>query len=242
MRIMLKNKKKPLQKEIPPLSTPISKIESDKEVKQIQKEILTLVDRAQNFQIVSEKTFIEATEVIGWIRTQFTKVDVRRKFFVDPLNDHVKAINKLFKDSWLTPLNTANEIMTKKVLDEQAKRRRAAELEAARIKQEQIKQAQEEKQRLENEISEAGTVLDDGDDLVLDMPALEFPPEPVQPKSVGAVNFAMIWTYELEDISKVPLDFITLDDAKIKAQISSGTRAIPGIRIFEKETLRRSGR
>jgi hypothetical protein len=40
------------------------------------------------------------------------------------------------------------------------------------------------------------------------------------------------WTYEVEDIQKVPAAYLTVNDAVVKAAIKTGVRAIPGIRVF----------
>lgn len=40
------------------------------------------------------------------------------------------------------------------------------------------------------------------------------------------------WTFATEDISKIPAVFLTVNDVMVKAAIKSGTRDIPGIRIY----------
>lgn len=58
----------------------------------------------------------------------------------------------------------------------------------------------------------------------------------------GAVGFsAEKWTYEVEDPTRVPLGFLTIDDAAVRAAIAEGVRDIPGIRIFAEDrfTIRR---
>ena len=40
------------------------------------------------------------------------------------------------------------------------------------------------------------------------------------------------WTFTVEDISKIPAAFLTVNDATVKAAIKTGTRDIPGIRSF----------
>lgn len=45
------------------------------------------------------------------------------------------------------------------------------------------------------------------------------------------------WTYEVEDLSKVPREYLLLDDKKVKDAIKQGIRNIKGIRIYEEERL-----
>lgn len=48
------------------------------------------------------------------------------------------------------------------------------------------------------------------------------------------------WTYALLDITKVPAAFLMVNDAVVKAAIKSGTREVPGLRIFaERKAMRR---
>lgn len=49
-----------------------------------------------------------------------------------------------------------------------------------------------------------------------------------------------VWDYSIEDISKVPAEYMMLDEAKVKQAIKNGERNIPGLVIAEKYGL--SGR
>lgn len=49
-----------------------------------------------------------------------------------------------------------------------------------------------------------------------------------------------VWGYEVEDISKVPAEYMMLDEAKVKQAIKNGERKIEGLKISEKYGL--SGR
>lgn len=49
----------------------------------------------------------------------------------------------------------------------------------------------------------------------------------------GKTHFRKEWTYEVRDISKVPSNYLLVDDAKIKATIKAGIRDVPGLHIYE---------
>jgi hypothetical protein len=49
-----------------------------------------------------------------------------------------------------------------------------------------------------------------------------------------------VWKFEGLDIAKIPLAFLTIDEAAVKEAIKAGVREIPGIRIYE--DFARSGR
>jgi hypothetical protein len=45
----------------------------------------------------------------------------------------------------------------------------------------------------------------------------------------------MVWSFEVENLSTVPRDFLMLDEQKIRNAIRTGIREIPGIKIYQKQ-------
>jgi hypothetical protein len=45
------------------------------------------------------------------------------------------------------------------------------------------------------------------------------------------------WTFEVEDLSQVPREYLVLDSAKVRAAIAEGARTIAGIKIYQTEGL-----
>lgn len=45
------------------------------------------------------------------------------------------------------------------------------------------------------------------------------------------------WTFEITDISQVPREFLQVDEKKVKEAITAGTRSIPGVRIYQDESI-----
>lgn len=54
----------------------------------------------------------------------------------------------------------------------------------------------------------------------------------------GRVNMAKVWTYEIEDISKVPRELMTLDSYAVRQKINAGERTIPGLKIYQKSQIK----
>ncbi|MFT3679816.1 MAG: hypothetical protein QM791_06145 [Ferruginibacter sp.] len=53
--------------------------------------------------------------------------------------------------------------------------------------------------------------------------------------SNGIKGITKTWTYEIENASLVPAEYLVVDEAKVKKAIAEGARTIPGIKIFQKD-------
>ena len=45
------------------------------------------------------------------------------------------------------------------------------------------------------------------------------------------------WQHEVEDETKVPVEYMSVDEKKLKQAVKDGIRDIPGVRIFEKSSI-----
>ena len=171
-----------------------------------------------SLEIKDETSFIQAGEILWAIRTFLKKVESMRVFFTKPLNDHLKDINAEFKQI-TNPLSNLDKQITQKM------RVYRQQIEAKRL-EEQTRLDAEAQARQETSL----------------IPEVIAPIVPAQSKNVytetGKITFMKIRRWELEDISKVPLEYLKLDDAKITAVIKAGGN-IPGIRPWFEETPQR---
>jgi hypothetical protein len=144
-------------------------------VAEVTQEVSAVVQRAQAIEVNTPEQAHAATEFLSEIATAKRKGETARKFLVEPLNKHVKAINARFKSA-AAPLDEADELVRGKVIAfqredaervaaEQARidaerrvaeekaeaERRAAAEEAARIE----RQAREAEQARQRELREA---------------------------------------------------------------------------------------
>jgi len=167
-----------------------------------------------SLEIQDETSLIHASETLGAIRSFLKKVESVRVFFTKPLNDHLKDINAEFKQI-TNPLSNLDKQITQKLKDYRQ------QVEAKRL-EEQARLDAEAQARQETSL----------------IPEVIAPIVPAQSKSVqtemGKITFIKIRRWELEDISKVPLEYLKLDDAKITAVIKAGGN-IPGIRPWFEE-------
>jgi len=51
----------------------------------------------------------------------------------------------------------------------------------------------------------------------------------------GTLNQKNEWVFEIENFEKIPLEYLTINEKKIKEAVKLGVRTISGIRIFEKQ-------
>lgn len=62
-------------------------------------------------------------------------------------------------------------------------------------------------------------------------------PHTTQRGDTGQAIVSKYWTFEVDDLSKVPREYLELDSKKVRAAIKQGIRSIEGLRIYEKERL-----
>jgi len=174
-----------------------------KEVAIIRRKSGGLVVNA-NALVVDEDTVEKASEMLVFIKTAKKNLEDQRVFLVQPLNDHVKAINAKFKE-WVQPLEAADSIVRSKVLifrSEQKALRIAAE-----------------------------AVLIDDEETLSDLP------QRIVRSSSGSTSVRKVWQYEVTDEAIVPRKYLMLDEGAIGFAVREGERDIPGIRIFQQESL-----
>ena len=200
----------------------------ENEVKEIAEQTRDIVQVAENSVIETEQNLVEASDMLSYIAKTKKAIEEKRKFFVKPLNDQVKRINEMFK-GYAAPLEKADGIMRKKVLvyrQEQDRKRRAEE-EALRKLQEK------EQKRLERLAKKNGDVAPP--------PPIITPFIPQQEKTVqsdlGAVSAKMVWEFEIVDENKIPNEFKIVNEKAIRAAVKAGVRNIPGVKIYQTETL-----
>ena len=206
-------------------------IRADSEVQLVEKQTPTLVEKASSLQIANELTSKLANDILVGLNSFQKKLEVRRKFFVKPLQDHVKTINGEFK-KLSEPLAEAyaivREKLTKWCMLQEAKQKEIAK-----------------KTKIEADKKSAASAEFLG----------EAPPPPVeQPKqatgvksSLGSTHTKKVWTFEVEDKAKVPDAFKLINEPKVNATIKAGINVvkgvsscdaeIDGIKIFQKTVL-----
>lgn len=159
------------------------------------------------------------------IARSLKQIESKRLEFTKPLNAFLGQINAYFKAA-AEPFAEANSLNRSKirVYDAEVERRRQ---EAARIEAEKLALARREAELNNGEIT-------------IDLSPVPVPtpvPTRVFASTGGSMSPRKEPRWELEDLTLVPDEYLTLDTVKIGKVVRAGVRQIPGIRIWEESNV-----
>ncbi len=177
--------------------------------------------------VVDAAGVVKATEILSTIATVKKKAEEQRKILVQPLQQKEKEINQAFKEA-LAPLVTADTVLRGKIQDYHAYQEKLRLEEEERLR----KLAEKEQKRLEKKAEKRGETPP---------PPMPIPIVPQVAKTVkteaGSASIKTYWTWELVDINKVPREYMELNEKAVNMAVKMGIREIPGIRIFQTQTV-----
>ena len=136
----------------------------------------------------------------------------------------MKVVNDAFK-GFTEPILYADKLIRRKILDYRAeidrKRRECDEIERLRA------------EAAEREAALTGQPIIQPEPT----PVIAAPPNRYHADN-GMLGKVTVRKWELEDFSRVPDEYKTIDSVKIGKVVRAGIPSIPGIRIWQEETLR----
>lgn len=176
-----------------------------------------------------------------------TLIENKRKDLVKPYNDEVSRINKYAKDL-IAKIPPAIQAVKDTVLDWQRKEEqrlkdlrttaRVNQLIEIGFKQKQIEELKDQ--------SEGADFFGDTAEKELIAKEIEtLNSQPSVTKSFSMPSFGSTkkngltkrWTFEITDASQVPSEYLVVDEKKVREAVAAGTRSIPGIRIYQDESI-----
>lgn len=179
-------------------------------------------------QVLTDDDVRYATDDLSLLAGLKKNIEATRKEYVGPINDHLKAVNAAFK-TITDPLDAADKNNRDKILVYKLEQRVKAE-QAEEINRLRMEAARKEME-LKGELTESVSLVE---------------PVSVLPKTVtsdmGASSTVKTRKWEVEDISKVPAQYLKVDDVTIGKLVRAGIPEIPGIRIYVEESLRINAR
>jgi len=221
-----------------PVVITVESVGKDKELQEISKQIPSIIQRAQAFQVNSNEDIETGAKVCAWCRTKIKRVEAIRTALTGPLNDHIKKLNSFFKTTYSNALNETDTIVENKMLVWRRKENERITRENAEREAEALRKQKEAEAKAKKKGTPVSSVIvDDAEPELIEE----------QSQSVDAGGFRKEWTYsralnikgQALDIKDIDSNYLMIDDKKVKSAIREGTREIKGLRIFQEETFAR---
>lgn len=154
-------------------------------------------------------------------------VEQKRVEYTGPLNDHLRAVNDIFR-RFTDPLVRADKVNREKVL-------------AYRAEQERVRQEQERINRLREEAARAEMQLKG--ELTEPVGLLKVQDEaPARYRTdTGTLGTAKQWYFKVVDFALLPEQYKVADMVKIRKVVTAGA-TIPGVRAWQEEAIRVTAR
>ena len=193
-------------------------ITNEVEIKNIESQISPVIKKAESYTVNTIKDVDDASSFLKEIKDMEKIVEDKRLTFTKPLNVSLKNINDTFKQM-REPLEQARDLLTKKILS--WKRIEAQRVAAEQAAWRKIQEAEAELRLIRNE------------------PEIKVEPIIVAPvvNKIGNMQTVKRWTYEIEDFNKIADCFKMLNVSLVREEIRNGNREIPGLKIYQEESL-----
>ena len=187
----------------------------------IQESGAALIAMANHHGVENQTEADEANEILKKINHGLKLMEEKRKSFTAPLNQSLKEINETFKQMAL-PVNAAKTALSDRLMSWRRQ-------EQARIDEERAKAVREEERRRKIQEAHAakGHVVKEDITPVV---------KPIPFSVNDTTKVQLRWTYEIEDDTKIPRDYLTVNGPAITQAVRAGVRDIPGVKIYQKET------
>lgn len=185
----------------------------------------SILQYAESRVISTNEDLIATTEDLSLIAKLKKAIEEKRKEYVNPIREKLDMVNTAFKE-FIAPLEKADRINRDKMLEFRQEQNRKIQ-EAERIEQEKLDLA-----RREAELK--------GGEITIDLMPIE-KPDMVPAKihtQVGSAGTMKVKKWEIVDFAAVPDEYKIIDTGKVTKLVKAGIGSIPGIRIYEEETLR----
>ncbi len=196
----------------------------DSAVSSLFNEAQGLKSYAETRAITVDQDVISATEDLSLIAKLKKAIEDKRKEYTAPLKQHLDLIAEAFK-TITEPLAEADRITRSKIMAYRQEQERKAR-EAEEINRLRMEAAQKE-MALKGELTESVNLVE----------APPAPPAHVRTE-VGMLGMMKVRKWEVEDLSKVPIEYMMVDAAKVGKVVRAGIPSISGIRIWVEETLK----
>jgi hypothetical protein len=193
----------------------------EKDAKAIDKELVPLMKEAIGVTIKNPDNMKSATEVLSRLNQISDKVKKSKESRTKPLNETLKWVRSLFAPME-ERLDSAIESIRSEMSRYQTEQKRIADAEAAKI----ALRIGEGKGKLSVETA------------IKKMENIEKPEQKVEADS-GSVKFVTVKKFSIENISKIPYEFLLPNEVMIRKAMLEG-KELPGVKYWEEQSVRNS--
>lgn len=219
----------------PPTSVTLIAPTSDPELSASAKRMLA---EAQAIVVDSATSYEDAGAILQTLTAREKEVEAKKKELWDPLAKLTKSVQNLFNPP-LKVLDQAKKVVAEKMGSYALKQRNIA-----LAKQQQAdEEAEEAREKL---LARAEAATDDGNHaraVILEARAdsVQAPTIQTDIPQVAGLHLRERWLFEVTDEADVPAEYRSVDEAKIRAAVTTyqGKLEIPGVRIWS--TLKPQG-
>jgi len=192
--------------------------------------------------VVTKESIEPVSDTLKAIKMARTDIVARRKLITQPLDDAKKAAMSQ-EHTLVDPMVAMENKLKQKVNVYLAEVRRFQEEEARKLKEAEIARLEAEQKEIEEQ-----AVLNDSDLAMEDAIAVEEQIEAVREapiikmKTSHSTSFSGVHTrkkpmWKLDDITKVPKEYLIVNKKVINGMVRAGMKEIPGIKIWEETTV-----
>jgi len=196
--------------------------EKEPVILKLYEEAQTILHCAEDRNIKADSDLIVSTNDLNIISVYRKSLEEHRKRYTTPIREYLQKINDSFK-SISEPLTQAEQITKRKV-------------SVWLTEVERIRKEAEETARLERELAER-KLKTTGE--IVDLKEQELPVEPRKRviTGTGTISKRINRKWELEDINKVPREYLVINGPAITKLVNAKIPSIPGIHIWEETSI-----
>lgn len=184
---------------------------------------------------VDDDSIYEATDWTKRVIELRKSAEKEKKAQIDPIKATIAEIEAPFK-RFITEIDKVEQMFRDKIAQYHAEKKRIENERLEKERQERLRQLEAEREK--QIIAANGEATE-----ALEKAAEHVQAEVMKPKSsavgfTGATSSGVTrWTYEITDADAVPREFCEPAAGKINRAVQSGSREIPGVRIYQKESV-----
>lgn len=209
----------------------------------MQIESYRIDERAKLISVTDAVSYDSAVLFLKEVNTKLKDFKTQREKYIKPMKDSIKAIDDKLKEP-IKLLEDTDTTLREKLNSYLSEVRKQEEQRLALERKKAEDEALKEIDNLEGIKSQAGEYDE------VTQKAIQRTIENKQNKAIEATAFvekinlstnsasvSMVWDFEVTDKSKLPLEYLKVDEVAIRNAIRNGQRDISGVKIYQKPQI-----